>query len=475
MFRPNRFRTFALAAALALLSPTGVAFSQCLITGDSSLCNGPVQLCGPEGLYEYLWIDPAGQFSFDRCLTASTPGVYMLRITDEFGSSYGPCSKTVEMTPPPPCDITGPTSAVEGTTVELCGPQGQFTYAWSGPNGFATTSACAQVSVGGTYRLSVWSAGNNCPESMCEHTVTFTAPPPPPPPPPPPADAPANCPRPAWFWLRQCLVSERASTRLDSQQFASVAAAVDAAAGIFSWSNARDGFCTTLHARPATLRACAKRQFATVHANVCAGEMGLPEIGGRILKLDRSTRVETRGVSTTVGEWLAATDARLAQLEPLVRLGRDAREEYRRIIAVGWNINHGRGIGRTCGSRMRDSDGAEIVADFVDDPEEPLASQLMDETDNAPVRALGTPNPFSAATTVTYFVGGTGTQDVAISVYDVAGRKVRELAGGSQSPGPHELRWDGRGADGAQVRSGVYFVRGTIGAQRLAGQLTFLK
>jgi len=288
-------------------------------------------------------------------------------------------------------------------------------------------------------------------------------------------DAPANCPRPAWFWLRQCLVSERASTRLDSQQFASVATAVDAAAGIFSWSNARDGFCTALHARPATLRAQAKRQFATVHANVCAGELGMPEVGGRIIKLDRSTRVETRGVSTTVGEWLAATDARLLQLEPLVRVGRDAREEYRRIIAVGWNINHGRGIGRTCGNRMRDDDQAEIVADFVDDPEEPLASLLVDETDDAPVRALGTPNPFSAVTTVTYFVSGTGTQDVAIALYDVAGRKVRELAAGPQSPGTHELRWDGRGADGALVRSGVYFVRGTIGAQRLAGQLTFLK
>jgi hypothetical protein len=269
--------------------------------------------------------------------------------------------------------------------------------------------------------------------------------------------------------------SDRNAVRLDSQQFAQVAAAVDGAAGFFSWPNARDGFCTALHARPGSLRACAKRQYVTVHANVCAGMLGVPAVGGRILMLVRTTRVETRGVSTTVGEWLAATDAKLAQLEPLSRLGRDARDEYRRIIAVGWNINHGRGIGRTCSSRMRDSDQAEIVADFADDPEEPLASQLMDEIDDAPVRALGTPNPFSAATTVTYFVSGTSTQSVSIAIYDVAGRKVQELAVGPQAPGAHELRWDGRGADGAQVRSGVYFVRGSIGAQRVAGQLTFLK
>ena len=70
MFGTKRIRTLALAAALALLSPAAVAQSQCLITGNSSLCNGPVQLCGPDGLYEYTWIDPSGQFSFDRCTIA---------------------------------------------------------------------------------------------------------------------------------------------------------------------------------------------------------------------------------------------------------------------------------------------------------------------------------------------------------------------------------------------------------------------
>ena len=50
-----------------------------------------------------------------------------------------------------------------------------------------------------------------------------------------------------------------------------------------------------------------------------------------------------------------------------------------------------------------------------------------------------------------------------------------DLARGPQSPGTHELLWDGRGADGAPVRNGVYFVRGMIGTQRITGQLTFLK
>jgi flagellar hook capping protein FlgD len=475
MFRPKRTcRLFALVAALVLLP--AAAWSQCLITGDTDLCNGAVQLCGPDGQYEYLWVDPAGQFLFDRCITASAAGTYMLQITDQFGNMYGPCSTTLVNTPPPPCAISGSGSACKGGVAKLCGPEGSFTYAWSGPGGFASTAACIEATVEGTYHLSVWTSGASCPQSTCDQAVSFTpcdtAPPSPPPPPPP--DPPANCPRPAWFWLRQCVVSEHAAMRFDPQTFAQIAAAVDASAAIFSWQDARDGFCATLHARPAGLRANAKRQFAAVHANVCAGELGIVGPGGRMIKLDRTAQFQMRGISTTVGDWLAATDARLAQLDGLTRLGREAREEYRRIVTVGWLMNHGCGIGKVCGSRSIDADRA-VVESFADDPEEPLAAALADETDDAPMRAQGTPNPFSAATTVTYMVSGSSAQNVAIAVYDIAGRKLRDLAVGPQTPGVHELRWDGRGADGTLVRSGVYFVRGMIGTQRVAGQLTFLR
>ena len=62
-----------------------------------------------------------------------------------------------------------------------------------------------------------------------------------------------------------------------------------------------------------------------------------------------------------------------------------------------------------------------------------------------------------------------------IAVYDLAGRKVRELMRGPQSPGTLRVLWDGRGDDGAPVRSGVYMVRGLIGPQRIGGQITVLR
>jgi hypothetical protein len=478
MVRPIRFRWFALAAALALLAFPGVARSQCVITGGSSLCNGPIELCGPEGVYEYMWIDPAGQFIFTRCITAATPGDYMLRITDEFGQTFGPCVKTVGNTPPPPCAITGPTTGCEGSAVELCGPEGEFRYTWTGPNGFTSTERGPQVSVSGTYRLSVWRTSDNCPEAMCEHTVTFSACEPPPQPEPIPPPEIENCPRAAWFWLKQCYSSERSAHRLDPQEFAAIASAVDDAAGIFNWSNDRDGFCATLHGRPLSLRTCAKRQFATVHANVCAGLIGVSQVGEREIKLDPSTLLGMRDASTTVAEWLAATDARLAQLDLVSRIGRAERDEYRRIITVGWLINHGRFIGKTCNRRAIDWDRAEIAAlapGFVDDPEDPLAEQLALEAEMAPSRAIATPNPFSNVTTIDFVVSGTTAQETMIAVYDLAGRKVRVLLRGPQSPGTLQVRWDGRGDDGAPVRSGVYMVRGLIGSQRIGGQVTVLR
>ncbi len=458
-----RIRPHALAAALALLLAAGDARAQCLITGASSLCDGPIQLCGPSGLYEWVWTDPAGNQSYDQCLTASTPGVYSLELFDIYGGSSA-CSVTLQAPEPPPCAITGPATACEGSTVELCGPQGEFGYAWSGPNGFTSSAACIQVSVGGTYALAVRSLADNCAASTCEHAVTFEA-----------CSRLENCPRPAWFWMRQCLAAEPSGLRLDPAQLAAIAARVDAAARIFDWQDASAGFCATLHPRPATLRARAKRQFAAVHANVCAGELGMASVGSQATALDPATQIQLHDLSTTVGEWLASTDARLLELESLDR-GRPAvKEAYRRIIRAGWHINHGRGIGPVCGRQVQVRDVDDDAAVLQGESEEPLAAELADDEADRPEIARAMPNPFSAGTTLTYVVSGSAARDVAIAVYDLSGRMVRELARGPQSPGVHEVRWDGHGANGARVRSGVYFVRGMIGGQRITGQLTVLR
>jgi flagellar hook assembly protein FlgD len=48
---------------------------------------------------------------------------------------------------------------------------------------------------------------------------------------------------------------------------------------------------------------------------------------------------------------------------------------------------------------------------------------------------------------------------VRVTIYDIAGRKVRELADRMFPAGLQELRWDGTDDAGNKVGRGVYFVR----------------
>lgn len=67
------------------------------------------------------------------------------------------------------------------------------------------------------------------------------------------------------------------------------------------------------------------------------------------------------------------------------------------------------------------------------------------------------PNPFNPTVTVVFELDR--KRQVRISVYDVAGRLVREVLNETRSPGLHEVTWDARRASGAPVTSGVFFVR----------------
>jgi hypothetical protein len=79
------------------------------------------------------------------------------------------------------------------------------------------------------------------------------------------------------------------------------------------------------------------------------------------------------------------------------------------------------------------------------------------------------PNPFRSATELPYVLPHGGQHRLAI--YDVQGREVAVLAEGVQSAGRHTLRWEGRDASGAELPTGVYFLRletaGQVEARRL--------
>ena len=79
------------------------------------------------------------------------------------------------------------------------------------------------------------------------------------------------------------------------------------------------------------------------------------------------------------------------------------------------------------------------------------------------------PNPAGSETHVDYTLSQ--AQHVDVTVYDVAGRRVRILDSGIRAAGQHVATWDGRAEDGSQAPSGVYFFRlhsaGTVLSSRI--------
>ncbi|MFH1279389.1 MAG: FlgD immunoglobulin-like domain containing protein [Candidatus Eisenbacteria bacterium] len=72
-------------------------------------------------------------------------------------------------------------------------------------------------------------------------------------------------------------------------------------------------------------------------------------------------------------------------------------------------------------------------------------------------RLENAPNPFNPSTTVTYRLGE--ASDVTLSVYDLAGRRVRALDEGMRSAGEHRAVWNGEDEGGRAAASGTYFLR----------------
>ena len=103
-----------------------------------------------------------------------------------------------------------------------------------------------------------------------------------------------------------------------------------------------------------------------------------------------------------------------------------------------------------------DPDGAERQFEpYV--PGEPVA---IDEQPPIPATYSLTqnyPNPFNAATSIRY--GLPEDCMVSLTIYSVAGQRVRVLVSENQEAGYEVIHWDGRNDKGHEVSSGIYFYR----------------
>ncbi len=67
------------------------------------------------------------------------------------------------------------------------------------------------------------------------------------------------------------------------------------------------------------------------------------------------------------------------------------------------------------------------------------------------------PNPFNPTTTIAYDLPK--NVKVRLVIYDVSGRKIRELVDASEPAGRHSVIWDGRDSSNGSVATGVYFYK----------------
>jgi parallel beta-helix repeat protein len=83
------------------------------------------------------------------------------------------------------------------------------------------------------------------------------------------------------------------------------------------------------------------------------------------------------------------------------------------------------------------------------------------------------PNPFNPRTTIWYDVPSAAP--VSLRVFDLRGRRIRQLVSGPMPAGRHSVVWDGKDERGLDVAAGIYFVRMANGRDAVTGKVVLAK
>ncbi|MFC1475701.1 FlgD immunoglobulin-like domain containing protein [Candidatus Zixiibacteriota bacterium] len=83
------------------------------------------------------------------------------------------------------------------------------------------------------------------------------------------------------------------------------------------------------------------------------------------------------------------------------------------------------------------------------------------------------PNPFNSGTTISFRL--LEPADVELSIYDILGRRVRQLASAGYSAGEQAVFFDGNDNSGRPVPSGVYLYQAKAGRQSVIRRMALIK
>ena len=89
--------------------------------------------------------------------------------------------------------------------------------------------------------------------------------------------------------------------------------------------------------------------------------------------------------------------------------------------------------------------------------------------------AFARPSPNPARESVSLSFALPRETRVRLGIYDVNGRRVRELASGARPAGEHTIAWDFRNEEGHVVGAGLYFARLDVEGRSLTQKFATLK
>ncbi|MCE5252478.1 T9SS type A sorting domain-containing protein [bacterium] len=103
-----------------------------------------------------------------------------------------------------------------------------------------------------------------------------------------------------------------------------------------------------------------------------------------------------------------------------------------------------------------------------------ITSVDENETKPEPVPIIRSfPNPFNPSTTIEFVIPDAGF--TTLTIYNIAGQKVRKVASERMTAGTHRFHWDGKDNSGAPVSAGIYFARLTCGGRTATGKIVMVK
>ncbi|MBD3376400.1 T9SS type A sorting domain-containing protein [candidate division KSB1 bacterium] len=83
------------------------------------------------------------------------------------------------------------------------------------------------------------------------------------------------------------------------------------------------------------------------------------------------------------------------------------------------------------------------------------------------------PNPFNSSTS--WKIDLNTSEMIRAEIYDVRGRKIKELWNGPMSPGHHVMHWDGRNRFEIHVPSGIYLLSVWAGNNKMVRKLNLVR